>query len=95
LGRQRHDRRQASPRIEALPHPHRTASKEKMMHRRLLKDRRVETALTEVKKETGHPFLDILAIVFEHLPEILMAINNPKSLISLIIRLLPKKGSTS
>ncbi len=65
------------------------------MHLRILKDRRLQDAVRGAEEQSGRPFLDILAIVFAHLPEILAVINNPAALIALIQSLLqqPKAGA--
>ncbi len=58
------------------------------MHLRILQDSRLRDAIRGVEQQSGKPLLDILAVVFAHLPEILAAINNPTALIALILSLL-------
>jgi uncharacterized membrane protein len=58
------------------------------MHLRILQDRRLQEALRSVEEQSSRPFLDILAVVFAHLPEILAALNNPAALVALILSLL-------
>jgi hypothetical protein len=58
------------------------------MYLRILHDRRLKNAVRSAEAESGRPFLDVLAVVFAHLPEILAVINNPAELITLILSLL-------
>ena len=58
------------------------------MHLRILQDRRLQDAIRGAEEQSGRPFLDILAVVFAHLPKLLVAINNPAALIALILSLL-------
>lgn len=58
------------------------------MHLRILHDRRLQDAVRGAEEQSGKPFLDVLAVVFAHLPEILATINNPAALITLILTLL-------
>lgn len=58
------------------------------MHLRILQDSRLHDAIRGVEQQSGKPLLDVLAVVFAHLPEILAAINNPAALITLILSLL-------
>jgi len=63
------------------------------MHLRILQDRRLQDAVRGAEEQSGKPFLDILAVVFGHLPEILAAINDATALITLILSLLQQRKS--
>ncbi len=65
------------------------------MHLRILQDRRLQDAVRSVEEQSGKPFLDILAVVFAHLPEILATINNPAALIALILSLLQQSKAAA
>jgi len=58
------------------------------MHLRILQNSPLHDAIRGVEQQSGKPLLDILAVVFAHLPEILAAINNPAALIALVLSLL-------
>ncbi len=60
------------------------------MHLRILQDRRLQDAIRSAEEQSGKPLLDILAVVFANLPEILAAIHNPATLIALILSLLQR-----
>lgn len=63
-----------------------------MLHFRILEDGRIQKAIKAVEESNaGHTFLDILAVLFQNLPQILAALHDPMALVKLLMDLLAQR----